>query len=73
VNCGSEEEIQKWAHEDLTSIIDWLQQQDAKVLHSNRAFIKLIKSYNRHDLTRMHFTYDATTHLLTLIDLLKSF
>ncbi|KAG0611189.1 hypothetical protein M758_7G122400 [Ceratodon purpureus] len=30
VNCGSEEEIRKWAQEDLTSIIYWLQQQDTK-------------------------------------------
>jgi len=30
VNCGSVEAIRKWAHEDLTSIIDWLLQQDAK-------------------------------------------
>ena len=35
MNCGSEEEIQKWAQEDLTSIINWLQQQDEKVPHSD--------------------------------------
>lgn len=30
VNCGTAQEIQKWAQDDLKLIINWLQEQDAK-------------------------------------------
>lgn len=31
VSCGSVAEIRQWVNDDLTSTMDWLQQQDAKV------------------------------------------
>lgn len=44
VNCGSVEEIRKWAQEDLTLIINWLLQQDAKVLHGNFVLLRHFKA-----------------------------